>query len=101
MRICSFAQRVPIYNIEPGFVQDIGHDIFPKMLAKGVRIQAYKTPEYIHDIGTKDRLSRGSRDVESGKARRRLNRENPRPAIFLDHDGTINRDMGDAKKVEF
>ncbi|GHT55438.1 hypothetical protein AGMMS50233_05370 [Endomicrobiia bacterium] len=97
---CVYVLSPKVFQyIEPGFVQDFGHDIFPKMLAKGVRIQAYQTPEYIHDIGTKDRLFHASHDAGSGKARR-LNRENPRPAIFLDRDGTINRDMGDAKKVE-
>jgi NDP-sugar pyrophosphorylase family protein len=97
---CIYVLSHKIFQyIEPGFAQDFGHDIFPKMLAEGARIRAYQTPEYICDIGTKDRLSHVSRDVESGKTRR-LNRENMRPAIFLDCDGIIVRDMSDAKNVE-
>jgi D,D-heptose 1,7-bisphosphate phosphatase len=97
---CVYALSHKIFQyIEHGFAQDFGHDIFPKMLANEACIRAYQTPEYIHDIGTKDRLSHASHDVESGKATR-LNRENPRPAIFLDRDGTINCDMSDVKNVD-
>jgi D,D-heptose 1,7-bisphosphate phosphatase len=96
---CVYVLSPKVFQyIETGSAQDFGHDIFPKMLANGTRIRAYQTPEYICDIGTKDRFAHASRDVKSGKATR-FNRENPRPAIFLDRDGTINRDMGDAKNI--
>jgi histidinol-phosphate phosphatase family protein len=96
---CVYVLSPKVFQyIKPDFAQDFGREIFSKILAERARIRAYQTPEYIRDIGTKDRLFCASRDVESGKARR-LNRENRCSAIFLDRDGTINRDMGDAKNI--
>jgi NDP-sugar pyrophosphorylase family protein len=79
--------------IESGITADFGKDIFPLVLIKGEKLRAYVSPEYIKDMGTKDRLEEVSRDLVSGKVWR-YNRVNRRPAIFLDRDGTINKDMG-------
>jgi D,D-heptose 1,7-bisphosphate phosphatase len=78
--------------IESGIAADFGKDIFPMALIKGEKLRAYISPEYIKDMGTKKRLEEVSCDLENGKVRR-YNRVNKRPAIFLDRDGTINRDM--------
>ena len=78
--------------IESGISSDFGKHIFPKLLEKGQKIYAYQTAEYIKDMGTKDRFPLVCQDLETGKVKR-LNRKNARPAIFLDRDGTLNKDM--------
>lgn len=83
--------------IEPMQAQDFGKDIFPKILQRGQVLRAYKSAEYIKDMGTKDRLPKICGDVSSGKVSR-LNKKNPRPAIFLDRDGVLIKDM-DKKPV--
>ena len=72
--------------------QDFTGDIFPDMLKNGEQIFAYNTPEYIKDIGTKDRIDSVNKDLHSGKISR-LNLSNKRPAIFLDRDGVINEEV--------
>jgi histidinol-phosphate phosphatase family protein len=83
--------RILDYIAEDAFA-DFGRDIFPVVLKKGERIRAYATPEYIKDMGTKERFAEVCADVESGKVRR-LNRQYSRPAVFLDRDGVINKNM--------
>lgn len=78
--------------IEPGVASDFGKNIFPKLLAGKQAIYSYQTPEYIKDMGTKDRFPLVCKDLETGKVAK-LNKKNPRPAIFLDRDGTINENM--------
>lgn len=70
---------------------DFGKHVFPEMLARGIALQGYRSPEYIKDAGTPERLDKVSADVASGLvARSRL--EQPRATIFLDRDGTINEE---------
>lgn len=78
--------------IEKDKFQDFGKDILPKIVAKGQTLIAYNTPEYIKDMGTAKRFEEVTNDFISGKVAR-LNKKNPRPAIFLDRDGVINRNM--------
>lgn len=72
--------------------QDFGKDILPKVVEQGETLVAYSTPEYIKDMGTEKRFEEVSNDFLSGKVAR-LNKKNPRPAIFLDRDGVICKDM--------
>ena len=78
---------------------DFGKDIFPKLVSDGYRLRAYDTPEFIRDMGTPDRLKVIEKDVVSGLVSS-LNKENPRKAIFLDRDGTINENMDIHPSVE-
>ena len=78
---------------------DFGKDIFPKLVSEGYRLRAYDTPEFIRDMGTPDRLKVIEKDVVSGLVSS-LNKENPRKAIFLDRDGTINENMDIYPSVE-
>src|SRR3990172_4452375 len=78
---------------------DFGKDIFPNILKSGAVIRSYKTAEYIKDIGTIERLERVSVDIASGKVKR-FSKRYKRPAIFMDRDGTIVRDVDLLHRVE-
>ncbi len=67
---------------------DFGKDIFPILVASKKRIGAYKSAEYIKDIGTTDRMLKTKKDYLSGKVER-LSKLYKRPAIFIDRDGTL------------
>lgn len=67
---------------------DFMHDVFPKMLEQHCPVYAYRTAEYLKDMGTPERFARVSGDVASGRTKR-LSLETQRPAIFLDRDGTL------------
>ncbi len=74
-----------------GEFADLGKDVFPAALRCGAKLLGYNTPEYITDIGTPERLRSVEADVLSGKVAR-LNRNNLRPAVFMDRDGVLNVD---------
>jgi D,D-heptose 1,7-bisphosphate phosphatase len=71
---------------------DLAKSTFPEMLTAGWRLQAYVTPEYIKDMGTPERLDKVERDVIEGLPERLSDRQ-PRRAVFLDRDGTINHEV--------
>lgn len=78
---------------------DFGKDIFPTLLQKGKKLLAYKTAEYIKDLGTKERLSEVESDFFSGKVKK-CNKKEKRGAIFLDRDGVINEEVNLLHKIE-
>jgi D,D-heptose 1,7-bisphosphate phosphatase len=67
---------------------DLEHDIIVPQLASG-KVYAYRSTEYIKDMGTPERLAQVERDMASGVTRAR-NLQQKQKAIFLDRDGTIN-----------
>lgn len=71
---------------------DFGKDLFPAMLSAGQRLRGYNTPEYIKDIGTPERYDRVCAEYASGVVAR-SSLETPQPAVFLDRDGTLNREV--------
>ena len=73
-------------------MRDFGKHLFPAMLREGVMLRGYRSPEYIKDVGTPDRLDRVCADFRAGRiARRSL--AHPQAMVFLDRDGTINREV--------
>lgn len=78
-----------IEGIEAGTKLDFEKDILPPLL--GARsVYAYRTTEFIKDMGTPERLAEVEAAIDSGLVEaRRLS--NPQKALFLDRDGTINR----------
>ncbi len=87
-----------IDSIEKGIASDFGKDVFKPLAEKGL-LYAYRTPEYLKDMGTPDRIERVSSDLASGKpARRNLKAE--QKAVFLDRDGVINIDTDLIHKPE-
>lgn len=71
---------------------DLAKNTFPAMLAQQRCLQAYVTPEYIKDMGTPERLDKVARDIVAGLPERLSDRQ-LRSAVFIDRDGTINREV--------
>nr|WP_297383167.1 HAD-IIIA family hydrolase [uncultured Roseateles sp.] len=71
---------------------DLAKHTFPAMLDAGRRLQSYVTPEYIKDMGTPERLDKVERDIVVGLPERLSDRQ-PRRAVFLDRDGTLNQEV--------
>jgi len=71
---------------------DLDRDVLKPSLATG-RIYAYDTPEYIKDMGTPDRFFETGKDIKQGIVQAH-NLKNKQKAIFLDRDGTLNKENG-------
>lgn len=71
---------------------DFGKHVFPMLLQRGLRLQGYRSLEYIKDAGTPERLDRVTADVASGLVAQ-SSLDVPRPAVLLDRDGTINEEV--------
>ena len=93
-----FSPKVFEY-IENGISQDFGKHILPKIVENDSELYAYKTPEFIKDMGTLDRFEVIKENFKSGKVAR-LNKKNKRPCVFLDRDGVINKNMDSSPSVE-
>jgi histidinol-phosphate phosphatase family protein len=78
---------------------DFARDLFPAWLAEGRRLYGYRSREYIRDVGTPDRLAQAESDLASGRVRRLSLRETC-PAVFLDRDGTLNREVDRVKSAD-
>ena len=74
-------------------VIDFAKELFPRMVAAGLPLYGYSSPEYIKDVGTPSRLDRAEADIASGRyASGSL--AIPKAAVFLDRDGVINYEVG-------
>lgn len=95
-----------VYCINPELLNDISEpiktdlekDILVPQVRKG-NVYAYKSTEYVKDMGTPDRLLMVSADVKNGVVASRSLR-NKQKAIFFDRDGTINVFKGLLKNSE-
>ena len=84
----SICNRVPA-----GQKTDLEKDLLSAMITDGTPVYGYRSPEYIKDVGTVERIRRAEQELTSGFiAGKNLNRR--QRAIFLDRDGTINRKNG-------
>ncbi|MDR3173498.1 MAG: HAD-IIIA family hydrolase [Treponema sp.] len=84
-------------SVLPGKV-DLDREILKPLAASG-RIYAYKTPEYIKDMGTPERYTEVKNDIKAGLVKAK-NLSLRQKAVFLDRDGTLNRINGFIKKAE-
>lgn len=78
---------------------DFEHNILAKLVEEKQDIYAYKTPEFIRDIGTVDRYEKTVKDIESGLVERK-NLRNKQRAIFLDRDGVLTKYDGFIKHYD-
>ena len=85
--------------IPEGISSDFVRDVFPLMLRDSEKLYGYKTAEYIKDMGTVDRLEKVNRDFFNGKIHE-LSKRYKRPAIFMDRDGTLIKDIDLLHKAE-
>jgi histidinol-phosphate phosphatase family protein len=67
---------------------DFAKHVFPRLLRDGVPLNGYRSPEYIKDVGTPERLKMVENDVRTGVVER-SSLAVKRPAILLDRDGTL------------
>lgn len=86
-----FSPKV-LEQIEVGTKSHIEKHVLPACWDKGMNLFGYVSFEYIKDMGTPDRYYSVCDDVTSGKVGR-LNRRYTRPAIFLDRDGVISKEV--------
>ena len=73
--------------------RDFAKDVLPALLAAGSPIEAYRSTEYIKDMGTPARLAKVSNDWQAGRIHFRGEHHRD-PAVFLDRDGTLNVENG-------
>ncbi len=71
---------------------DLEKTLIAGLIEQG-KVYAYKSTEYVKDMGTPDRLAAVSADIENGVVTGR-SLKNKQLAIFLDRDGTINEYVG-------
>jgi histidinol-phosphate phosphatase family protein len=97
-----------LFVVEPGFVAEIPplseqpkldfvQDLLVRALARDRKVQAWRTSEYLKDIGTPKRYAEAREDLARGVP---TSRRRPRPTVFLDRDGTINRHVGHLRRPE-
>jgi len=78
--------------ILPNRELDFGKDIFPDLIVSRKELYAYRSSEYVKDIGTPKRYSEVKKDLVSGKVYCR-NLKNKQKAVFFDRDGVINEEI--------
>jgi D,D-heptose 1,7-bisphosphate phosphatase len=73
--------------------QDFTKDVMPRLIANGGRVLAYRSSEYLKDMGTPERLRKVEADWRAGRLSLEASARG-RPAVFLDRDGTLNVEKG-------
>lgn len=86
-----FSPRI-LTQIEVGVKSHIEKDVLPRCLKAEMNLYGYMSFEYIKDMGTPERYYAVCDDWQNGTVAAR-NRKNMRPAIFLDRDGTISKEV--------
>jgi D,D-heptose 1,7-bisphosphate phosphatase len=79
--------------------QDFTKNIMAGLVANGGRVLAYRSSEYLRDMGTPTRLQGVEADWQAG----RISLEKSasyQPAIFLDRDGILNVEKGHLRTPE-
>lgn len=70
---------------------DLDREILKPLVSSG-ELYVYDSPEYVKDMGTPDRYEEVTKDIVSGKVTAK-NLSHRQRAIFLDRDGTLNREV--------
>jgi len=77
---------------------DLDRDILKPLVPSGT-VYAYRSPEYVRDMGTPERYNTVQNDFGAGTITGK-NLINPQKAIFLDRDGTLNEYVGFLRRKE-
>lgn len=77
---------------------DLDREILKPRIPSG-QIFIYRSPEYVKDMGTPERIAQVEQDLETGLVQRK-NLGQKQRAFFLDRDGTINKYVGFLHKPE-
>lgn len=72
--------------------RDLDHNLIIPRLAEG-KVYAYRSTEYVKDMGMPERLRNVELDIDSGASVARSLRNKQR-AVFIDRDGTLNEENG-------
>lgn len=72
---------------------DLEKNLLSRLIEEKQPVYGYRSPEYIKDIGTVDRINATIKDIESGFIDARC-LSHKQKCIFLDRDGTINKYKG-------
>jgi D,D-heptose 1,7-bisphosphate phosphatase len=78
---------------------DFTKDVLATLAASNARIFAYRSDEYIKDMGTPARLQKVEADWRAGKIAPAAP-DRRRAAVFLDRDGTLNVEKGYLSRPE-
>lgn len=76
---------------------DLEKTLIAGLIERG-KVYAYKSTEYVKDMGTPERLELVSSDVKNGVVAARSLKHKQR-AVFIDRDGTINEYVGFLKDI--
>ena len=95
-----------VYCVNPRALKSIGEperiDLEKMLITELIEqdeVYAYKSTEYIGDMGTSDRLKAVFADVKNGIVTDRSLKQKQK-AIFLDRDGTINEYVGFLRNID-
>ncbi len=77
---------------------DLDRDVLKPLVEEGGLV-AYDSPEYVKDMGTPERFSEVSRDIQAGRVTAK-NLCKKQKAVFLDRDGTLNKHVGFLRDIE-
>lgn len=77
---------------------DLDREILQPLI-KEKALYAYDSPEYVKDMGTRDRLLAVENDIAAGRVSAK-NLFRKQKAVFVDRDGTINKHVGFLKKID-
>ena len=78
---------------------DLEKDLIPSVISDNKDVYAYRSSEYIKDVGTVERIQKAEEEINYRLPQERC-LKNRQKAVFLDRDGTINKENGLVYKEE-
>ena len=78
---------------------DFTKGILPGLIASRGRVVAFRSSEYLQDMGTPARLQKVEADWRAGRISLK-NSNTYQPAVFLDRDGTLNVEKGHLRRPQ-
>lgn len=96
--IFVFDRHICDYVPEP-VKRNLENDVIKGMIEAGESVYGYRSPEYVKDVGTVERINQTLADIERGVIKGKCLR-NQQKCIFMDRDGTVNQYRGLIYKEE-